>query len=152
MMRLMIEDVSYEQFFGFGQLAAGGGRIPSEITVERGRLDGIRPVHDDTIEPPAFGGERIPIAELHQALSNGLRGWPRRCSQTRQPHLIRPQEMIKRRVNRAEESASVLLARGVAEERRSIIDVAVLPSVVARHSLYIGRRNHAPLRPGAKAR
>src|SRR5262249_23539413 len=66
------------------------------------------------------------------------------------PHLVGPQQVIERAVDRAEEGAALLLALGVAQLVGGAIEVLVLPAVVDRHGAHVLGCDHAGLRAWLK--
>src|SRR5262249_43368674 len=63
------------------------------------------------------------------------------------PDAIGPEQMIERRMDRAEEGAALALAVVIGQPVGAAVEVAVLPAVVVRHPLHVLPVDHSPVPP-----
>ena len=60
-----------------------------------------------------------------------------------QPYAVRPEKMIERRVDGAEERAALGTPGGVGQLTGGVVDALVLPTVVSRHSAGVIDGDHS---------
>src|SRR3954468_9466754 len=145
MMGLVIEHVGDRKPLRLGHLRLHRPGVPRELPCERGTVDPLGPREHSRIEGCAFMLQIVPVIVDRYRFGDatvrlGSAGEPMH------PDAIRPQQMVERGMDRAEERAAVTPPFGVGKRIGDTIKVLVLPAVIARHALHIAGVDHRHIR------